>query len=182
MASADTQLPQADSSDGPARLAFELPRPDRQTEPAVQAGSSSTTAKTAVQDLAREFDELVAPLEQRTGQRLNEPNRSFCLSAFVEHPEGFRQTVVAAGERSQRTPIGLLVRMVRDRDHEVLDRPAAPAPRCRLFVHHTTAEGRDETIVEDLDDVAACEHRADELRTTHDVYDVEILEPVRRVA
>lgn len=71
---------------------------------------------------AREFNEIVAPLELRSGQRFTDPGRSACIHAFNENPEEFRSCATRALLKGT-SPLGLLVRMVRDGDHRL---PAAP--------------------------------------------------------
>jgi hypothetical protein len=73
------------------------------------------------------FEKLLRPLEERAGHRLNGPNRSTCFSAFTTRPENFRRLVAEALERGRTNPVGLLVRMVVDSDHEH-DAPAPETP------------------------------------------------------
>lgn len=78
----------------------------------------------------REFDELLLPLE-RIGdeygpKRLNGWGLELCLAAFHEHPEGFAICVGRAlgkwrehdPEKPVTNPLGLLVHMVREGEHE----------------------------------------------------------------
>jgi hypothetical protein len=74
---------------------------------------------------AHEFNEVLAPLERLSHRRLTGFGRSLCSRAFDENPDGFRACVERALEKGKGSPVGLLVRMVRDRDFDV---PAAPPP------------------------------------------------------
>jgi integrase len=92
---------------------------------------------------AHEFDEIVAPLERRARQRLTRSGRLDCERAFDENPDGFRACVDRALEKGNGSPVGLLVRMVRDRDFDI----PPPPPRDRTYQSHTTRQGY-ESIVE----------------------------------
>ncbi len=72
-----------------------------------------------------EFDQLVRPLERRTGKRLGEPGRSKCLRAMAECPEGFRALVADAERRASRNPVRLLLTMVAAGDHRAVEGEAA---------------------------------------------------------
>lgn len=74
---------------------------------------------------AAKFNAIVAPLERISG-KLNGRGRSDCIRAFDENPEGFRlcatQALIQARRRGYANPLGLLVKMVRDGQHQI---PAA---------------------------------------------------------
>jgi hypothetical protein len=70
------------------------------------------------QHAAAAFDALVRPLEAIAGRRLNGANRLRCATAFAAHPQNFRRLVSEALARGRVNPVGLLVRMVTDSDHE----------------------------------------------------------------
>ena len=73
--------------------------------------------------LARvDFDDIVAKLEYGAGRKLSGPYREACLQAFQENERGFRACVDEALRRAKQNPVGLLVKMVQDRDWDV------PAP------------------------------------------------------
>jgi hypothetical protein len=74
------------------------------------------------------FAEIVAPLEVRTGRRLNGPGRLQCLRAFKENEYGFGACATDALRRGRENPLGLLVKMVRDRDWNVPPPEGAPSP------------------------------------------------------
>ena len=76
---------------------------------------------------AHEFDEIVAPLERRARQRLTRSGRLDCERAFNENPDGFRACVDRALAKGNGSPVGLLVRMCRDGDHDLPKAPPAPA-------------------------------------------------------
>jgi hypothetical protein len=73
-----------------------------------------------------EFAEIVARLEASHGRRLNGAARSLCLEAFEQNEFGFSACVAEAMRRGTTNPIGLLVRMVRDRDWDVPTLEPAP--------------------------------------------------------
>jgi hypothetical protein len=89
------------------------------------------------------FEEVIAPLERATGQRLNGPPRLLLLEAFEESPEGFRVCATKALRRAHTNPVGLLVKMVvKDGEHRRHERSAAPdAPRTPLERMLAWAEG-----------------------------------------
>jgi hypothetical protein len=64
-----------------------------------------------------DFNELMAPLEERTGQPLKGPNRTKCLRVFISSPEAFRRMTEDALRPGNRSPVAVLVRMVNDGDH-----------------------------------------------------------------
>ena len=66
-----------------------------------------------------EFVALVAPLERAAGRPLSGPGRSKCMRAFKENPDAFARLTAAALERGRVNPLGLLIRMVSDRDHRL---------------------------------------------------------------
>lgn len=67
-----------------------------------------------------DFDGLIAPLERKARQGLSGPGRSTCRAAFAENAEGFIACCERVLERTNSSsPLGLLVRMVRDGDHRV---------------------------------------------------------------
>ncbi len=66
-----------------------------------------------------DFDALVVPLERQVGRPLSGPNRTKCLHAHAENPDGFRRLVDEAGHRGRVNPLGLLVRMVLDGDYRM---------------------------------------------------------------
>ena len=74
-----------------------------------------------------EFNAIVAPLEQRSGHRLNGPGRPLCLRAFRENPGGFRSCAARALTKAEKYSdvVGLLVRMAKDGDWDV---PPPPPP------------------------------------------------------
>jgi hypothetical protein len=65
------------------------------------------------------FTELVAPLEELAGRRLNGAGRAACLDAFAENEAGLRRLAADVLERGDRNPIGLLVRMVHAGEHRL---------------------------------------------------------------
>jgi hypothetical protein len=71
---------------------------------------------------AAEFAEIVEPLERLSG-KLNGPGRSDCIRAFAENRAGFRvcatQALATSLRRGYHSPLGLLVKMVREGQHEV---------------------------------------------------------------
>jgi hypothetical protein len=69
-----------------------------------------------------EFRELITPLEQKSGKPLNGPGLRACQRAYKEQPDAFRRLAAEALERGQRNANGLLVHMVKERDHRL------PAP------------------------------------------------------
>jgi hypothetical protein len=75
-----------------------------------------------------EFAEIVARLEASNGRRLNGAARGLCLEAFEQNEFGFSACVSEAMRRGTTNSIGLLVRMVRDRDWDVPAPEPPPAP------------------------------------------------------
>ena len=73
-----------------------------------------------------EFVALLAPLEAKAGRRLNGAGRGWCVRAFTENPAGFAACARDALERAELSPLGLIVRMVRDGDHRVTPPPPPP--------------------------------------------------------
>src|SRR5579862_4774015 len=63
------------------------------------------------------FDAVIAPLERHAGQRLNGRNRVLLQEAHLSHREGFERCASKAMRISSSSPIGLLVKMVKDGDH-----------------------------------------------------------------
>jgi hypothetical protein len=63
------------------------------------------------------FEAIMAPLERATGQTLNGKNRQVCVAAFAESPDGFGACAAKALRIAHSTPIGLLVRLVKDGEH-----------------------------------------------------------------
>jgi hypothetical protein len=76
---------------------------------------------------AASFDETVARLEDAVGRRLNGSGRVLCLAAFNENERGFRACIDEALRRGQTNPLGLLMRMVHDRDWDI-GPPPPPKP------------------------------------------------------
>jgi hypothetical protein len=89
-----------------------------------------------------EFSALVSQLESQAAKRLNGPGRSSCLRAFTDNPDGFARCVEEALARGRHSPLGLLVRMVRDGDHQ-LSAPEAVLAR-------ESREDRDRARLEEL--------------------------------
>lgn len=63
------------------------------------------------------FTELVAALEAQACSRLNSPMREFCLAAYQAAPAGFEVLVKRAQEKARSNAIGLLIAMVKNREH-----------------------------------------------------------------
>jgi hypothetical protein len=78
--------------------------------------------------LEAELAEILAPLEAAAGTRLKGWGRRKWLSALAENPAGFRSCACEALERG-RNPLGLLVQMVKDGDHDVETLPSAAPQR-----------------------------------------------------
>jgi hypothetical protein len=66
-----------------------------------------------------ELATVVAPLERAARQPLSGPNRALCQAALDECPLGFPICAERALRRARTSPLGLLVRMVRDGDHRL---------------------------------------------------------------
>jgi hypothetical protein len=103
-----------------------------------QAGSAVASPSSGISPREREakqhaaahaasFAAIVAPLEAGR-EPLNGSGRQACLAAFDESPEGFERIAGEALERGRMNPLGLLCRMVRDRDHLKDGRPARREP------------------------------------------------------
>jgi class 3 adenylate cyclase len=90
-----------------------------------QQQQESEALKAAAAFANEEFDALIAPLEAKAGRRLNGAGRGWCLRAFTENSAGFAACARDALERAEHSPLGLLVRMVRDGDHRLAP-PSAP--------------------------------------------------------
>ena len=103
-----------------------------------QQQQESEALKAAAAFANEEFVELLAPLEARAGRRLNGAGRGWCLRAFTENPAGFAACVRDALERAELSPLGLLVRMVRDGDHRLT---TPPPPASRPGCDHDTCRG-----------------------------------------
>jgi hypothetical protein len=74
-----------------------------------------------------EFVEIVGELEVSVGRRLNGPGRKLCLLAFEENERGFHACALEALRRGRTNPLGLLVKMVKQRDWDVrMLEPEAP--------------------------------------------------------
>jgi hypothetical protein len=63
------------------------------------------------------FTQLVAGLEALVRSRLKSPARELCLEAYEAAPEGFEILVQRAREKARTNPVGLLIRMVQEREH-----------------------------------------------------------------
>jgi hypothetical protein len=79
------------------------------------------------------FDELIAPLEQLAGQRLNGVHRRNAHAAYAMHPEGVARCVAIALERGRENPIGLFVTLLAQGVHLEAP-PPAPETRSPLLV------------------------------------------------
>lgn len=80
-------------------------------------------------DARERFDALIAPLEVRAGQRLGGDGREACFTAFCQNPDGFRPLIEKARKRAARSPLGLLVRFVRDGEHTLAPLREEPSNR-----------------------------------------------------
>lgn len=75
---------------------------------------------------AENFAAALAPLVTQAGIPLSGPGLALCVRAFGENPEGFKRVVDHLRvRRGVRSPLGLLIRMIRDGDHHL---PAPPPP------------------------------------------------------
>jgi hypothetical protein len=93
-----------------------------------QQQQESEALKAAAALANQEFVALLAPLEAKAGRRLNGAGRGWCLRAFTENSAGFAACARDALERAESSPLGLLVRMVRDGDHRLALPPAPQTP------------------------------------------------------
>jgi hypothetical protein len=73
-----------------------------------------------------DFRLVIVPLEARTGKPLNGPGLRKCQRAYRENATAFRRLADEALSRANRNPLGLLIRMVSDRDHFLEDPPTRP--------------------------------------------------------
>ena len=78
---------------------------------------SHLAAKTDDGEEPEEFLSIVGPLELSAEAPLEDPARGLCLRAFLEHPDGFRRVAGKAHRRSTVNPVGLLIHLVRKREH-----------------------------------------------------------------
>jgi hypothetical protein len=85
-----------------------------------------------LQDCMHAFDQVIARLEAAASAPLTGPPRRLCMQAFEENPEGFRRCAERALQRARRNPVGLLVRMVRDRDYLLAAGPREKPQRSEL--------------------------------------------------
>jgi hypothetical protein len=69
------------------------------------------------------FEELIEPLESRSGKRLTGPWRATCMQACQEDPDGFARCAADALSRG-RFPLALLMQMIRAGEHRL-----SPPPR-----------------------------------------------------
>jgi hypothetical protein len=67
----------------------------------------------------QEFRDLIQPLEAKSGKPLNGPGLRACQRAFREEPTAFRRLAEEALDRGNRNANGLLVHMVKERDHRL---------------------------------------------------------------
>src|SRR5262245_17157926 len=64
------------------------------------------------------FDDVVVIVERASGTALTGPTRDFCAAEYARHPVGVYMCACEASSRPNvRTPNGLFVRMLKDRDH-----------------------------------------------------------------
>jgi hypothetical protein len=69
---------------------------------------------------AENFAATLAPLIEQAGRPLSGPGLALCVRAFAENPEGFQRVVEDLHRRRRvRSPLGLLIRMIRDGDHRL---------------------------------------------------------------
>jgi len=103
-----------------------------------QESSSSEFEKeegAATSSSSFDFAQLIAPLEERSGLRLNGPGLDWCRAAAAENPEGFARCVQTA--REGRQPLHLLCSLVRKGEHR---RQVEPLARRSLARRYTGGE------------------------------------------
>jgi len=87
-----------------------------------------------------DFRLVIVPLERSAGKPLNGPGLRKCLKAFKENGPAFRRLADQALARADRNPLGLLIRMVDDRDHRLeVDVQQDSPPVNRVCTHDTCA-------------------------------------------
>jgi hypothetical protein len=63
------------------------------------------------------FTKIIAVLEAQSCARLNSPARELCLEAFKATPVGFEVLATRASVKARSNALGLLIKMVQQRDH-----------------------------------------------------------------
>lgn len=100
---------------------------------------STALSKSAAAGESPTFDELIAPLEQCAGERLNGIHRRNARAAHALHPDGVARCVELALQRGDRYPVGLFVRRLGQDVHvEPLEPPGESArERPTILVRET---------------------------------------------